>query len=303
MTFYEKLQAGWEDGRFLCVGLDPDPALFPEHLLWKGHVQPERVEEFCRKIVDATGNVALAFKPNTAFFERMGEAGHKVLLRLCRIIRRDHPQVVLILDANRANIGKSGEGDAAFAFDQADADAVTVSPYLGRDACEPFLSRTDRGTILLCRTSNPWAGEFQNRLVIVNENEREFAREFGDISLDFQNGRGCRAVRLYRLIAYTVARAWNNNRNCGLVVAATYPNDLAVVRQIVGNGFPLLIPGIGRQGGEIEATVRAGRDRQGQGMIINASSGIIHASRGENYAEVAYDKAMELHKAIRALLR
>jgi orotidine-5'-phosphate decarboxylase len=197
------------------------------------------------------------------------------------------PDVPVILDVKLADIGNTNEGYAREAFDYYKADAMTVHPYLGKEALQPFLDRKDKGIFVLCRTSNPGAGEFQDRFVNLTPAEID---EWGLMP-------GTR-LPLYQLVAYRVSREWNTNDNCGLVVGATYPEELRQVRGIVGD-MPLLIPGIGAQGGDVEATVNAGRDSHGHGMIINSSRSIIFASAGPNYTEAARQEAQKLHDMIR----
>lgn len=177
----------------------------------------------------------------------------------------------------------------AAAFDFFDADAVTVSPYLGSEALKPFLDQRDKGIIVLCRTSNPGAGEFQDVIVSTGK-EEYFKRRYLHVS---------RHIPLYQYVAHRVASSWNTYGNCALVVGATYPQELGEVREIVGDDMPILIPGIGAQGGDVEKTVQAGKDSRGRGMIINSSSAIIYADKtSEGFAAGAREKTQELHQAI-----
>src|SRR3990167_4683448 len=206
---------------------------------------------FNRAIIEATRDLVCAYKPNSAFYEAHGYLGMKALQQTIASIHELAPKVPVILDAKRADIGNTNNGYVAAAFDFLKADAITVHPYLGGAALQPFLDRAEKGIIVLCRNSNPDSGEFQNLLV---------------------DGEP-----FYRVVARHVARKWNKNENCGLVVGATFPEELSEVREIVGD-MPLLIPGIGAQGGSVETTVPAARDSQGKGMIINSSRAIIFAS-------------------------
>ncbi len=217
---------------------------------------------FNREIIDATAELVCAYKPNAAFYEAEGTAGLEALYETVAYVKRSHPNIPVILDAKRADIGSTNNGYVKAAFDELGVDAITVHPYLGREAMKPFLNRTDKGVIVLIRSSNPGAGEFQD-LRVTDKQEP-----------------------LYQVIARSVADTWNENGNCAVVVGATYPQELATVRSIVGD-MPILIPGIGAQGGEIEATVRAGKDSRSMGMIINSSRGIIFASGGPDFAHAA----------------
>ena len=269
--FRDRLEARWDRGRFLCVGLDPEAARLPPHLRAASEDAAAATLAFCTAIVRATHAFAAAFKPNAAFFEALGPRGAVVLAELVGRMREIAPAVPVIYDAKRGDIGSTNAGYVADAFENLDADAITVHPYLGREALAPFLDRADKGVIVLCRTSNPGAGEFQ----------------------DLESG----GRPLYEIVAERVTGAWNRNRNCGLVVGATYPDELARVRQIAGD-LPILIPGIGAQGGDLGRTVAAGQDARGRGMIISASRGIIYASTGEDFAEAARLEAMRLDRDI-----
>ena len=226
-------------------------------------------------IIDATANLVCAYKPNSAFYERYGEAGIRALSRTISYSQKNFPHIPIILDAKRADIGSTNTGYVLSAFDQLGVDAITVHPYLGKEALAPFLERKDKGIIVLAKTSNLGSGEFQD--LLVGEDQEP----------------------LYQVVARNVAQNWNSNGNCGLVVGATYPAELRRVREIVGD-IPLLIPGIGAQGGDVAATVAAGRDSRGWGMIINSSRGIIYASRGDDFAQAAYFATVRLRDEINA---
>jgi orotidine-5'-phosphate decarboxylase len=259
--FIAKLERHWQRGKFVCVGLDPEYSRLPETI--KGsHSIEDALFVFARDIIDVTHDLVCAYKPNIAFYEALGDNGLQALTRTVRYIKECYPPIPVILDAKRADIGNTNLGYVASAFDLLKVDAITVHPYLGKEALTPFLERKDKGIIVLAKTSNPGSGEFQN--LLVGE-----ARE-----------------PLYQVIARSVAESWNTHRNCGLVVGATYPAELKRVREIIGD-MPLLIPGIGAQGGDVAATVKAGRDSRGWGMIINASRSIIYASEGTDFARAA----------------
>ena len=272
MTFIDKLRARWQQaGSLVCVGLDPDPAKFPDAFVDDGHADDsDALFSFCRDIVDATAEFACAFKPQVAYFAARN-GGEAALQRLIAHIDASHPDVPVILDAKRGDIGSTAEQYAVEAFDRYGADAVTLNPYMGKDSAAPFLARNDRGCVFLCHTSNPGARDFQELLV---------------------DGEP-----LYQRIARTIANEWNTDGNCALVVGATFPDELKVIRGIVGD-MPLLIPGIGAQGGDIEAVVRNGATADGTGLVINSSRGILYASSGEGFAEAAADAARALRDAI-----
>lgn len=269
MNFAEKLAgAVVTNNSLLCVGLDPDPAKLPEHL----KKVPKALFEFNKSIIDATADLVCVFKPNSAFYEASGADGIAQLKLTCDYIRSNHPDIPIILDAKRADIGNTNGGYVSFAFDHLAADAITLHPYLGSEAIEPFLARADKGSIILCRTSNPGSGELQDLAV---------------------NGK-----KLYEVVAKKVAKDWNKNGNCMLVVGATYPSEIRDVRKIVGDQMTILVPGIGAQGGELEATLKAGLNKNKTGLMISASRSIIFASNGEDFADAAKAEAKKLRDEI-----
>jgi orotidine-5'-phosphate decarboxylase len=272
VKFTEQLAAAWQkNNSLLCVGLDPDPAKFPAHL----KDRPDAIFRFCAEIADATADLACAFKPQIAYFAARGAEDQ--LEALIAHIHDKHPGVPVILDAKRGDIGSTAEQYAIEAFERYRADAVTVNPYMGRDSVEPWLAYKDKGVILLCRTSNPGGSDLQ------------FLRV------------GAGETALYELVAQMVARDWNPDGKyagqLGLVVGATFPDEIARVREIVGD-MPLLVPGIGAQGGDIEATVMAGKTAAGSGLMINSSRAILYAGKGEDYAAAARQVAQETRDAI-----
>lgn len=254
-----------QNASLVCVGLDPEPAKFPAHL----HGKPDAVFAFCRAIVDATADLVCCFKPQFAHFAALRAEGE--LERLVTHIHDKHPGVPVILDAKRGDIGSTAQHYAAEAFDRYGADAVTVNPYLGRDSAQPFLDRADKGVIVLCRTSNPGARDLQD--------------------LD-AGGRP-----LYQHVARLVAREWNTSGNCALVVGATYPDELREVRALVGE-MPILVPGVGAQGGDVQAVVNQGKNGQGGGLIVSSSRAILYAGSGEDFAEAARREAQILRDEI-----
>ena len=248
----------------LCVGLDPDPAKIPAHL--NG---PDAIFRFCADIADATADLACSFKPQIAYFAAIGAEAQ--LEKLCEHIRTNHPRVVLILDAKRGDIGPTAERYAHEAFVRYGADAVTVNPYLGTDSLEPFLAHAGKGVIVLCRTSNPGSG---------------------DLQMLTTDGRP-----MYQHVAHMAADQLSKMGEVALVVGATYPNELATVRSIVGD-MPLLVPGVGAQGGDVVATVNAGATANGTGMMINSSRAILYASKDEDFAEAARRVALATRNEI-----
>ncbi len=278
ISFNDMLKAKWAEGKFACVGLDSEYEKLPVFLR-DGTSVSAAITMFNRAIVGETRDFACAYKPNFAFYMAHGSEGLKALYQTIACIRIVAPTVPVILDGKFGDIGNTNEGYAKLAFDYLGADAVTVSPYLSGVALKPFLDRKDKGVFVLCRTSNLGSDEFQDLSV---SGVATFA--LGNISL-------------YKHVASRVSKVWNVNGNCGLVVGATYPDELREVRGAVGD-MPILIPGIGAQGGDVEKTVRAGKDSRGQGMIINSSRGIIFASQAENFATAAGREAEKLHNLI-----
>ena len=266
MTFSTQLAAAWQkNDSLLCVGLDPDPAKFPAHL----QGEKDAIYRFCAAIVDATADLACAFKPQIAYFA--AQRAEDQLEALIEHIHTRHPGIPVILDAKRGDIGSTAEQYAVEAFERFQADAITVNPYMGRDSVEPYLAYPDKGVILLCRTSNPGGSDLQ----------------FLDVG----------GEKLYERVARLVATQWNTTGQCALVVGATFPGEIARVRELVGD-LPLLVPGIGAQGGDIEATVKAGRTPAGTGLMINSSRAILYAGKGEDFAAAARRVADETRQAI-----
>lgn len=268
MKFIDKLSAAWSSHHsMLCVGLDPDVARMPAHL----QTESDGIVQFCKAIIDATADAACAFKPQIAYFAALG--AERQLEQVCAYVRAAYPHIPLVLDAKRGDIGATARQYAREAFDRYGADAVTVNPYMGFDSVEPYMEWAERGVIVLCRTSNP-----------------------GGSDLQFLQADG---KPVYQHVAQLVAEKWNANGQCALVVGATFPQELAAVRAIVGD-MPLLVPGVGAQGGDVEATVRAGKTASGAGMMINSSRAILYADplAGEDFADAARRVALETRDAI-----
>ena len=268
MNFINKLSAAWaSNDSLLCVGLDPDLARIPAHL----QHQPDAIFTFCKAIIDATADLACAFKPQIAYFAALGAESQ--LEAVCAYLRQHYPHIPLILDAKRGDIGATAHQYAREAYDRYGADAVTLSPYMGFDSVEPYLEWRDRGQIILCRTSNPGGSDLQ--------------------ALDVDG------KPLYLRVAAMVAQQWNGHGQCALVVGATFPEELAQVRAIVGD-MALLVPGVGAQGGDVAATVMAGKTASGAGMMISSSRAILYAApaAGEDFAGAARRVALETRNAI-----
>jgi orotidine-5'-phosphate decarboxylase len=266
MNFLRAVASAWQkNNSLLCVGLDPDSTKIPSRL--RTHKTP--LYAFNRAIIDATADLVCAFKPQIAYYAAArAEAELEQTIAYCH---ERYPGIPVILDAKRGDIGATAEQYAHEAFDRYQADAVTVNPYLGSDTLKPFLERRDKGIIILCRTSNPGAKELQD--------------------LDAEG------KKLYQIVAAKAATQWNYNGNVLLVVAATYPQELGEIRSLVGE-MPLLVPGIGAQGGEVKSAVLNGKSKKGTGMIINSSRGIIYASEKDDFAEAARRAAITLRDEI-----
>lgn len=268
MNFQEKLdQIIKINSSLVCLGLDSDFEKIPSHL--KKEKNP--IFAFNKAIIEKTADLVCAYKPNIAFYEANGAEGIMQLKMTFDFLRTKHSNIITILDAKRADIDSTNDGYVKFVFDYLGADGVTVHPYLGKEALRPFLERADKGIFILCRTSNPGAGEFQDLIV---------------------NG-----MPFYQMVAHHVVDSWNKHGNCMLVVGATYPTELGEVRKIVGE-MTVLSPGIGRQGADIEKAVKAGLNSKKTGMIINSSRGIIFASSDRDFARRAREKTEELKVGI-----
>ena len=306
-NFGQMLEAQWSRGNFVCVGLDSEFGKIPESARVGGNEcavhEGNTIVAFNRAIVEATKDIVCAYKPNAAFYEAHGVEGIAALHRTIVDIRAIAPDVPVILDAKRADIGNTNEGYMKAAFEFLQADAITVHPYFGAEALKPFLEQKNKGIFVLCRTSNPGAGEFQDRDVCLTDDDQTLFFG-GDEDEDREREEWPSFLPLYQYTAYRIARiwnTWNKNGNCGLVVGATYPEELRQVRQIVGD-MPILIPGIGAQGGDVEKTVLAGKNSRNHGMIINSSRGIIFASKGEDFAEAARRETLKLRDTINQVL-
>ena len=271
MNFMQALRQRWNAvDSLVCVGLDPEPAKFPARFA----ADSDAVFNFCRDIVDATAGQVCAFKPQIAHFAALG--AEESLQRLIAYIHERYPGIPVILDSKRGDIGSTAQHYATEAFQRYAADAVTANPYLGRDSVQPFLDYADRGVVILCRTSNPGASDLQ------------------DLPVQQADGN---ARPLYQCVAEAIARDWNGHRNCMLVVGATWPGQLREVRAIVGD-MPFLVPGVGAQGGDVEAVVSNARTTDGTGLVISSSRAVLYASSGDDFAEAAAAAARELREQI-----
>ena len=266
MTFIKKLEACWASSNsLLCVGLDPSWSQLPEHL----KTDNEPIFEFCKAIVDATHDLVCAYKPQFAHFASVGAEDQ--LDKTLDYVRETYPHIPIILDAKRGDVGSTAAMYAAEAFDRYKADAITVNPYMGQDSAQPFLDRKDKGVIFLCPTSNAGAGDIQDLLV------------------DDQP--------VYEHVANMINEKWNTNGNCCLVVGATWPEQMGRLRQLSGD-LPFLVPGVGAQGGDVEALVKAGQTANGTGLMVNSSRAVIYASGGKNFAGAAREVAIKTRDTI-----
>ena len=271
MNFLDMLATAERDNSsMLCVGLDPEPTRFPGRL--KG--DSNKIYDFCAQIVDATADLVIAFKPQIAYFAAHRAEGQ--LERLMEHMRRVAPQVPIILDAKRGDIGSTAEQYAREAFERYGADAVTLSPFMGFDSVQPYLKFEGKGAFLLCRTSNPGGDDLQNQ-------------RLGSVPGE---------PLLYEHVARLAQGPWNLNGQLGLVVGATYPAEIERVREVAPT-LPLLIPGVGAQGGDAVATVRAGW-RPGAPIIVNSSRAVLYASSGDDFAEAARREALKTRDVLQA---
>jgi orotidine-5'-phosphate decarboxylase len=269
VSFGQKLAAAWKaTNSLVCVGLDPEPKKFPDRF----RDAPGGIFEFNKAIVDATRDLVCAYKPQFAHYA--AQAAENQLEHTIDYIKATAPNAIVILDSKRGDIGSTAEQYAHEAFERYGADAVTVNPYLGRDSVEPFLKHADKGVIILCRTSNPGARDFQ------------------DLSVGLDR-------KLFQHVAETVAKDWNANGNCMLVVGATYPEELADIRARVGD-LPFLVPGVGAQGGDVAKAMQAGKTAAGTGLVISSSRAILYASSGDDFAEAARKATQDLQASINA---
>jgi len=266
MKFNEKLQKiVKKNNSLLCVGLDIDKEKMSKYLFEKSK-DPFYI--FNKSIIDATKDLVCAYKLNMAFYEVLGREGFELLEKTVDYIPKD---IIIILDGKRNDIGNTARKYAQSLFETLNADAVTINPYLGFDGVKPFLEYNDKCSFILCRTSNQSAGDFQD----IKSNN----------------------IPLYQTVANKI-KVWNSSGNCGAIVGATYPDELKMIREILGENIPILIPGVGKQGGDVEKTVKYGTNKNGKMAIINSSRGIIFAGKDESFAEAARKSADSLKNII-----
>ncbi len=243
-----------KNNSLVCVGLDADFDKIPSFFKKKKYP----IFEFNKTIIEKTADFVCCYKPNSAFYEAQGAFGVDQLKKTCHFLKKNYPEIPIILDAKRGDIGSSNEGYVKYAFDYLEVDAITLHPYLGRESLTPFLKLKEKGLFILCLTSNPGAFEFQN--LRYYKDDRCHDKKF-----------------FYQIVAEKVVFHWNENKNCALVVGASYPEQLAKIRQLVGEEIWFLVPGIGAQGGDLSLVLKAGLNSKGEGLIINTSRSIIFA--------------------------
>jgi orotidine-5'-phosphate decarboxylase len=266
--FIQQLAQAWAtNDSLVCVGLDPEIERLPASIAG----EPSPIFQFNKAIIDATADLVCAYKPQFAHYAAY-EAEDQ-LERTIEYVHRAYPSIPVILDAKRGDMGNTAERYALEAFERYGADAVTLNPYMGSDSLEPFLKYENKGAVILCRTSNPGSRDIQ----------------------DLQVG----SRRLYHVVAEMIAKRWNSRGNCMMVVGATYPRELAEIREIAGD-MPLLVPGVGAQGGDVAQAVLNGRTRDGTGLAISSSRAILYASSGEDFAAAARKATLTLRDQINA---
>lgn len=293
-----KLEARWDKNNFVCVGLDSEYNRMPDALqknpLFAVH-KDWAIEKFNRDIIDSTSALACAYKPNIAFYEAEGKDGLEGLNLTMRYLKGRHPEIPVILDVKRGDIGNTNKGYVKMAFDEFQSDAITVSPYLGSsylregerklESLAPFLEKRDKLIFVLCRTSNSDAGELQDLPIALNALPQEYKAKFGNLD-DLADKIESSTAPLYLVLAHKLARDWNVYGNVGLVVGATYPEEMVQIRKVVGD-MPILMPGLGAQKGDAQRAVQGGINSKKQGLVVNSSRGIIFASNGADFAEAA----------------
>lgn len=273
MKFSQKLKNAWlSNNSLVCVGLDPSLEKMPASLT-KNH---RGILDFNKAIIDATGDLVCAYKPQIAYYAAIG--AETILEQTIDYIHQKFPTIPIVLDAKRGDIGSTAAMYAKEAFDRYQADAVTVNPYMGFDTIEPYLEYSDKGTIVLCHTSNPGAVEIQEKTI------------HSDGTL------------LYQYIAQTAANLYEKGAEISLVVGATVPEELKAVRSIVGN-MPLLVPGLGAQGGDLVATISNGVDSEKTGMMVNNSRAIIYAGSGDDFAVASRQETIAMRDSINTVIK
>jgi len=291
MTFVEKLSRAAEKNKsWLCVGLDPDTSRIPQHL----GSGSDAILKFNKAVIESTADLVCAYKPNSAFYESLGADGMRVLSETIKAIP-DH--IPVIMDFKRGDIGNTAAMYARSAFEYYGADAVTVNPYLGFDSLEPFLKYRDKGIFILCLTSNQSSADIQKQIILIDEIpslENISPQAKAKTIAEFFK---CSSLTVYTHIA-RLAMQWNDNGNAGLVVGATSPAELEKIRSLVGNDMPILIPGVGAQGGDLQNAVKSGSNTEGNLAIVNVSRGIIYSGGGESFKEDIRQNAKSYKEAI-----
>lgn len=263
-NFGELYHAMQDDGKKLCIGLDIDPERLPRKVENPGNLYGAMLA-FNRRIVKETADIAGAYKPNYSFYEAQGPAGLRCLVETVKVIRGCNPRIPVILDRKAGDIGNSLKQTLHFAFDVCDADAITVHPYMGKESMQLLLDREDKGIFVLCRTSNSGADEFQKDIVQASELATQ--------------------MPLYQRVAHRVSTYWNAKGNCGLVTGATRPDDIRAVRSMVGDDMPILVPGVGSQGGDLGAAVRAAMNSHGKEFLLSVSGDILFGYEEETHKQ------------------
>jgi orotidine-5'-phosphate decarboxylase len=285
-NFREMMEAQWAKNNPVCVGLDSRLDRIPRSMLLGNSGYRlgtfSTMANFNRKVLEFTKDLAGYYKLNPAFYQAEGSEGVDALRQGIKDIHEIAPGIPAILDGKLVDVPYTNESYAYMAFDLLKADAVTVDPYMGGGALEPFLRRADKGIFFLCRTSNPDAGEFQD-LHTLNQDPR--GKPEGLTAQEWLQILCNNSMRLYERVAFNVTKKWNGNGNCGLVVGATNPGEIRRVREIAGDDMSLLIPAFGRQGGNLKKAIGAGRNSRGNGIIVSSSSGLIFVSECQNFAE------------------
>ncbi len=258
-----------------CVGLDSEYERLPACVKTSAN-KAENIFAFNKAIIDQTYDLVCAYKPNAAFYESAGAAGWEALAKTLAYIKEKNPELITIIDAKRGDIGNTNANYCQALLEDLDFDAITLHPYLGKESLEPFWQKKDKGMMILVHTSNQGAGELQN--------------------LKCDHPRWGKKP-LYQIVAHQVAEEWNENHNMAIVAGATYPEELGEIRQIIGD-LPMLIPGVGKQKGDVEKTIKLGADSNGRGMIVNSSRSIIFADSSVNFAQTARKKTLKLKNII-----
>lgn len=298
ISFIDQLQKKWDEKKFVCVGLDPIVEKLPDHL--KNLSNPTQgFKQFLTEIIDSTADLVCCFKPNIAFYEGDIES-ERVLVEITEYIHTKYPDIPVLVDAKRGDIGNTNTFYAKSLWDRYNFDAATLQTYLGPSTYAPFLEDKTKGLLVLCKTSNPDAATYQDLIIDLNEScERGLVSEEEKKELIMTTGRD--KIELYLLVAWRHGKLNQQNPNIGIVVGATHPETFAPIRKVYGEGM-ILIPGVGTQKGGLEQTLRFAPNLKKQGMIINSSSAIIFADRSKNFAISTRAKALKLSKQIQQCL-